>query len=79
MKCNLKIIDYSDITLSHTRCTYSPFTKPNNEINYNSFVLFLNEWMKEIRRISMINGIFQILGRGQWTLLFNSSVTRVKV
>ena len=33
-KCNLKIIDYLDVTLNLLNTTYKAFSKPNNEINY---------------------------------------------
>ena len=33
-KCNLKIVDYLDVTLSLSDGSYKPFHKPNNEINY---------------------------------------------
>ena len=34
IKCNLKIVDYLDVTLNLLNNTYKPFSKPNNEINY---------------------------------------------
>ena len=34
IKCNLKIVDYLDVTLSLLSNTYEPFSKPNNEISY---------------------------------------------
>ena len=34
IKCNLKIVDYLDVTFSLLNNTYKPFSKPNNEINY---------------------------------------------
>ena len=34
IKCNLKIVDYLDVTLNLLNNTYKPFFKPNNEINY---------------------------------------------
>ena len=34
VKCNLRIVDYSDVTLNLLNNTYKPFSKPNNEINY---------------------------------------------
>ena len=33
-KCNLKIVDYLDVTLNLSDSSYKPFHKPNNEINY---------------------------------------------
>ena len=33
IKCNLKIVNYLDVTLNLNN-TYTPFSKPNNEINY---------------------------------------------
>ena len=33
IKCNLKIVDYLDVTLNLNNI-YKPFSKPNNEINY---------------------------------------------
>ena len=33
-KCNLKIVDYLDVTLDLVNNTYKPFSKSNNEINY---------------------------------------------
>ena len=34
VKCNLKIVDYLDVTLNLSDGSYKPFHKPNNEINY---------------------------------------------
>ena len=34
VKCNLKIVDYLDVTLNLSRGSYKPFHKPNSEINY---------------------------------------------
>ena len=34
IKCNLKIVNYLDVTLNLLNSTYQPFSKPNNEINY---------------------------------------------
>ena len=34
IKCNLKIVNYLDVTLNLLNNTYKPFSKPNNEINY---------------------------------------------
>ena len=34
IKCNLKTVDYLDVTLNLLNNTYKPFFKPNNEINY---------------------------------------------
>ena len=34
IKCNLKIVDYLDVTLSLNDSTYRPFHKPNEEITY---------------------------------------------
>ena len=34
IKCNLKIVDYLDVTFNLFNNTYKPFSKPNNEINY---------------------------------------------
>ena len=34
IKCNLKIVDYLDVTLNLLNNTYKPFSKPNNAINY---------------------------------------------
>ena len=34
IKCNLKIVDYLDVTFNLLNNTYKPFSKPNNEINY---------------------------------------------
>ena len=34
IKCNLKIVDYLDVTLNLLNNTYKPFSKSNNEINY---------------------------------------------
>ena len=34
IKCNLKIIDYLDVTLNLNDRTYRPFHKPNQEIAY---------------------------------------------
>ena len=34
IKCNQKIVDYSDITLNLLKSSYKPFSESNNEINY---------------------------------------------
>ena len=34
VKCNLKIVDYLDVTLNLSDGSYEPFHKPNSEINY---------------------------------------------
>ena len=34
IKCNLKIVDYLDVTLNLLNNTYKPFSKPNNKMNY---------------------------------------------
>ena len=34
VKCNLKIVDYLDVTLNLSDGLYKPFHKPNSEINY---------------------------------------------
>ena len=34
VKCNLKIVDYLDVTLNLSHGSYKPFHKPNSEINY---------------------------------------------
>ena len=34
VKCNLKIVDYLDVTLNLSDGSYKPFHKPNGEINY---------------------------------------------
>ena len=34
IKCNLKTVNYLDVTLKLLNNTYKPFCKPNNEINY---------------------------------------------
>ena len=34
IKCNLKIVDYLDVTFNLSNATYRPFCKPNNEILY---------------------------------------------
>ena len=34
IKCNLKILDFLDVTLNLTDCTYKPYHKPNDEICY---------------------------------------------
>lgn len=36
IKCNLRIVDYLDITLNLNNSHYRPCTKPNNEINYTN-------------------------------------------
>ena len=33
-KCNLKIVDYLEVTLNLSDGSYKPFHKPNSEINY---------------------------------------------
>ena len=34
IKCNLKIVNYLDVTLNFSDGTYSPFHKPNEETTY---------------------------------------------
>ena len=34
IQCNLKIVDYLDVTFNITDFSYCPFSKTNNEINY---------------------------------------------
>ena len=34
IKCNLKIVDYLDVTLNLIDATYRPFHKPNKETTY---------------------------------------------
>ena len=34
VKCNLKVVDYLDVTLNLSDGSYKPFHKPNSEINY---------------------------------------------
>ena len=34
MKCNLKIVDFIDVTLKFTDSTYKPYRKPDAEISY---------------------------------------------
>ena len=34
IQCNLKIVDYLDVTFNLTDCSYHPFNKTNYEINY---------------------------------------------
>ena len=34
IKCNLKIVDYLDVTLNLSNGSYKPFHKPNSDINY---------------------------------------------
>ena len=34
IKCDLKIVNYLDVTLNLLNNTYKPFSKPNNETNY---------------------------------------------
>ena len=34
IQCNLKIVDYLDVTFKLTDSSYRPFNKTNNEINY---------------------------------------------
>ena len=34
IQCNLKIVDYLDVTFNLTDSSYRPFNKTNNEINY---------------------------------------------
>ena len=34
VKCNLKIVDYLDVTLNYSDNSHKPFHKPNSEINY---------------------------------------------
>ena len=34
IKCNLKIVDYLDVTLNVLNNTYKPFSKPKNKINH---------------------------------------------
>ena len=34
MQCNMKIVNYLDVTFSLNDGTYKPYTKPSNEIKY---------------------------------------------
>ena len=34
IQCNLKIVNYLDVTFNLSNSTYQPFCKPNNEISY---------------------------------------------
>ena len=34
VKCNLKIVNYLDVTLNNSDGSYKPFHKPNSEISY---------------------------------------------
>ena len=34
IQCNLKIVDYLDVTFNLTDSSYRPFNKTNNEINF---------------------------------------------
>ena len=34
IQCNLKIVDYLDVTINLSDTSYRPFNKTNNEINY---------------------------------------------
>ena len=34
MQCNMKIVNYLDVTFSLNGGTYKPYTKPSNEIKY---------------------------------------------
>ena len=34
IQCNLKIVNYIDVTFNLSNATYRPFCKPNNEIEY---------------------------------------------
>ena len=34
IQCNLKVVDYLDVTFNFTDSSYRPFNKTNNEINY---------------------------------------------
>ena len=34
IQCNMKIVNYLDVTFNLNDGTYKPFTKPNNEIKY---------------------------------------------
>ena len=34
IKCNMKVVNYLDVTFSLNDGTYKPYTKPNNEIKY---------------------------------------------
>ena len=34
IQCNLKIVNYLDVTFNLPNATYRPFCKPNNEITY---------------------------------------------
>ena len=33
IKCNLKVIDYLEVTLNLLSNTFKPFSKPNNDLN----------------------------------------------
>ena len=39
IQCNLKIVDYLDVTFNLTDSSYRPFNKTNNEINYISIYI----------------------------------------
>ena len=38
IKCNLKIVDFLDVTLNHTNSTYKPYHKPNDEMRFVIFI-----------------------------------------
>ena len=37
IQCNLKIVNYLDVTFNLSNATYRPFCKPNNEITYHIY------------------------------------------
>ena len=39
IKCNIKTVDYLDVTLNLFNNTYKPFSKPNNEINHTPSII----------------------------------------
>ena len=38
IKCNLKIVDFLDVTLNLTNSTYKPYHKPNDEMRFVIFI-----------------------------------------
>ena len=52
VKCNLKIVDYLDLTLNLNGSTYRPFHKPNDETTYIHLEFsYASEIIKKIPRL----------------------------
>ena len=59
IKCNLKIVDYLDVTLNLLNNTYKPFSKPNNEItisirNPTTHRLYSNKYLFQLSHVYQV-------------------------